>query len=121
MNLVLVHQSLSLPAEKEAMVGSPTFDIPRLSIGLTPYTPSPFHSHRSLFHPVPCLQTSYLQTEMQVGQIWGYKMWPVKGLEQQLPDFCRDCVFQGEMGSSGALPQGVALSHKVYPGAEPLG
>lgn len=58
---------------------------------------------------------------MQVGQIWEYKVLPVKGLEQQIPDFCRDGVFQGDMGSSGVMPQGVALPHELYPGTEPLG
>lgn len=51
---VLIHRSLSLPAEKEAKFGSPTFDIPRLSIGLTPHTtpfslPQKFVSPCSLF------------------------------------------------------------------------
>lgn len=38
---------------------------------------------------------------MQEGQFWEYKVWPVEGLEQQIPDFCRDGVFQGQVGSSG--------------------
>lgn len=38
--MLLIHQSLSLPAEEQAMFGSPSFDIPRLSIGLTPHIPS---------------------------------------------------------------------------------
>lgn len=58
----------------------------------------PFHSYRSLIHPLPCLQT-----EMHMGQIWEYKVWPVEGLEQRIPDFCRDGVFQGQVGSSGVL------------------
>lgn len=82
----LIHQSLSVPAEKGAMLGSPTFDIPRLN------------PHRSLFYPVLSLQT-----EMHVGQICKYKVWPVAGLEHQTPDFCRDGVFQGQVGSSGVL------------------
>lgn len=94
------------------MFGSPTFDIPRLSIGLTP-PHHPLFTPTKVFHPVPWFQTNYLQTEMHVRQIWEYKVWPVKGLEQQLPDFCRDGAFQGDRGSSGVLPQGVC------PGTEP--